>query len=82
MRSRVARNRVSSPQTASSAARAGAVAAWIAVRDGDGNVAFSGPVVFLPQDGNYTSYGVIKVPDARPYRLAFEAWYEQQKRAE
>jgi cytochrome c biogenesis protein len=31
--------------------------------DGDGNVAFEGPVVFLPQDGVYTSTGVVKVPD-------------------
>jgi len=31
--------------------------------DSDGNVAFSGPVVFIPQDGFYTSTGVVKVPD-------------------
>ena len=37
-----------------------------------GDVAFSGPVVFLPQDGNFTSAGVIKAPDGRPERLAFE----------
>lgn len=35
----------------------------ITVRDADGNVAFSGAVPFLPQDGVYTSNGVIKVPD-------------------
>lgn len=45
------------------------------VRDGNGDVAFSGPVVFLPQDGNFSSVGVIKVPDARPQRLAFEAFF-------
>lgn len=45
------------------------------VRDGNGDIAFSGPVVFLPQDGNFASVGVIKVPDARPYRLAFEAFF-------
>lgn len=45
------------------------------VTDGNGDVAFSGPVVFLPQDGNFSSVGVIKVPDARPQRLAFEAWF-------
>lgn len=45
------------------------------VRDGNGDIAFSGPVVFLPQDGNFSSVGVIKVPDARPYRLAFEAFF-------
>ena len=33
------------------------------VRDVDGNVAFSGPVPFLPQDAAYTSTGVVKVPD-------------------
>ena len=45
------------------------------VRDGNGDVAFSGPVVFLPQDGNFASVGVVKVPDARPKRLAFEAFF-------
>lgn len=44
----------------------------VKVTDGDGNVAYSGPVVFLPQDGNFRSAGVIKVPDGRPERLAFE----------
>ncbi|MBA3530050.1 MAG: cytochrome c biogenesis protein ResB [Propionibacteriaceae bacterium] len=44
----------------------------VTVRDGDNNMAFSGPVVFLPQDGNFTSAGVIKAPDGRPDRLAFE----------
>lgn len=42
------------------------------VRDGKGQIAFSGPVVFLPQDTNFRSDGVIKVPDARPERLAFQ----------
>ena len=45
------------------------------VRDGNGDVAFSGHVVFLPQDGNFASVGVVKVPDARPQRLAFEAFF-------
>lgn len=45
------------------------------VTDGNGDLAFSGPAVFLPQDGNFSSVGVIKVPDARPQRLAFEAWF-------
>ena len=31
--------------------------------DADGNVAFSGPVVFIPKDAVYTSTGVVKVPD-------------------
>ena len=50
-------------------------AAHVTVNDGLGDVAFSGPVVFLPQDGNFASIGVIKVPDARPQRLAFEAFF-------
>ncbi len=36
----------------------------ITVTDAEGEVAFSGPVLFLPQDTNYTSTGVIQVPDA------------------
>jgi cytochrome c biogenesis protein len=36
----------------------------VTVRDGQGNVAFTGPVPFLPQDSNLTSTGVIKAPDA------------------
>lgn len=47
----------------------------VTVRDGSGNVAFSGPVVFLPQDGNNTSLGVIKVPDATPEQLGFIAFF-------
>jgi cytochrome c biogenesis protein len=35
----------------------------VTVRDGAGQVAFAGPVPFLPQDTVYTSRGVIKVPD-------------------
>ena len=36
----------------------------ITIRDAKGNITFSGPVVYLPQDANMTSLGVIKVPDA------------------
>lgn len=50
-------------------------AATVKVTDGNGNVAYSGPVTFVPQDGNFTSIGVIKVPDARPQRLAFEGYF-------
>jgi len=44
----------------------------VTVTDGNGDIAYAGPVVFLPADGNFTSNGVIKAPDARPERLAFE----------
>jgi cytochrome c biogenesis protein len=45
------------------------------VRDGRGDVAFSGPVPFLPQDGRFSSTGVIKVPDARPEQLGFQGFF-------
>ncbi len=47
----------------------------VTVRDGDGNVAFSGPVIFLPQDSSLVSYGVIKAPDAAPEQLGFEGYF-------
>ena len=47
----------------------------ITIRDGEGNVAFSGPVVFLPQDSNMTSLGVIKVPDAKPSQFGVLAFF-------
>lgn len=47
----------------------------VTITDGDGKVSFSGPVVFLPQDGNFTSAGAIKAPDARPQRVAFEGFF-------
>ena len=47
----------------------------VTVRDGNGNVAFSGPVVFLPQDGSFVSYGVVKAPDASPSQLGFEGYF-------
>lgn len=47
----------------------------VTVKDSNGNVAWSGPVVFLPQDGNFTSAGAIKAPDARPQRLGFQGFF-------
>jgi cytochrome c biogenesis protein len=47
----------------------------ITVRDGNGDVAFSGPVPFLPQDGNFSSFGVVKAPDARPQTLGLEGFF-------
>ena len=43
------------------------------VRDGNGDVVFRDSVAFLPQDGNFTSTGVVKVPDAHPAQLGFLA---------
>ncbi len=41
-------------------------------RDGNGDVAYTGPMPFLPQDGNFSSTGVVKVPDARPEQLGLQ----------
>src|SRR4051794_16977290 len=42
----------------------------LTVRDGQGNVAFSGPVPFLPTgQPNYKSAGVVKVPYAAPRQI-------------
>jgi cytochrome c biogenesis protein len=47
----------------------------IVLRDADGRVSFSGPVVFLPQDSNLTSLGVIKNPDAKPKQYGMLAFF-------
>lgn len=54
----------------------------VTVRDSLGNVAFQGPVTFLPQDGNLRSIGAIKVPDATPpvgFVSSFVPTYERTK---
>lgn len=38
----------------------------VTITDKNGSTIFHGPVPFLPQDGNLTSTGAIKVPDADP----------------
>jgi cytochrome c biogenesis protein len=45
------------------------------VRDGQGEVAFSGPVPFLPRDGNNRSTGVVKAVSALPEQLGFEGLF-------
>ena len=47
----------------------------VTVRDGNGDVAYEGPVVFLPQDASFASFGVLKVPDAAPEQLGFEGLF-------
>ena len=41
------------------------------VTDGDGEK-WTSPAVFLPTDGSYRSFGVVKAPDASPTQLGFE----------
>lgn len=47
----------------------------VTVKDGEGNVAFQGPVITIPTDGAYTSIMVIKVPDAKPNQLGFVGFF-------
>ena len=47
----------------------------VTVFDGEGNITYAGPVVFLPQDNNMTSLGVIKAPDALPEQLGIIAFF-------
>jgi cytochrome c biogenesis protein len=48
----------------------------ITVRNADRSVAFSGPVVFLPEDSTVRSFGVVKAPDAgtrrKPTQIGLE----------
>ncbi|MFJ4225962.1 cytochrome c biogenesis protein ResB [Paenarthrobacter nicotinovorans] len=47
----------------------------VTVRDGDGNVAFQGPVTAKVQGANYYSSVVIKVPDGKPDQLGFNGFF-------
>lgn len=47
----------------------------ITVKDGNGNTAFSGPVVSIPTDAVFTSTFVAKVPDAGPSQLGFAGFF-------
>ncbi|WP_432208278.1 cytochrome c biogenesis protein ResB [Citricoccus nitrophenolicus] len=47
----------------------------ITVRDGNGDIAFQGPVVGQVQDEVYTSLLTIKVPDAQPEQLGFVGFF-------
>ena len=44
------------------------------VRNARGDVAWEDSAIFLPQDGNFTSTGVIKVPDTVP-QLGFQGFF-------
>jgi cytochrome c biogenesis protein len=46
--------------------QANGYAPTVIVRDKSGKLIFDGPTTFLPQDGNLTSIGSIKVPDMSP----------------
>lgn len=46
--------------------QANGYAPTVVVKDKSGKVVFDGPTTFLPQDGNLSSIGAIKVPDMQP----------------
>ncbi|PVG82591.1 cytochrome C biogenesis protein [Nocardioides gansuensis] len=47
----------------------------ITVRDGNGDVAYGGPTIFLPTDQTFQSFGVIKAPDAKPAQIGLEGTF-------
>lgn len=44
----------------------------VTIRDGDGEVAYSGPTIFLPQDQSLFSFGVVKAASAEPQEIGLE----------
>lgn len=47
----------------------------VTVKDADGEVAYAGPVAFLPMDGDLRSRGVIKVPDGLDEQLGLMGFF-------
>jgi cytochrome c biogenesis protein len=47
----------------------------ITVRDGEGQVAYTGPTIFLPEDAGFLSFGVVKAPDAEPVGIGLEGLF-------
>jgi cytochrome c biogenesis protein len=46
----------------------------VTIRDGAGEIAYSGPTVFLPQGPDLLSFGVVKAPDAEPGQIGLEGF--------
>ena len=47
----------------------------LTIRDGEGEVAYSGPTVFLPEDASFRSFGVVKAPFAAPEEIGLEGFF-------
>lgn len=47
----------------------------VTVRDAEGNVTYTGPTPFLPQDASFLSFGVIKPPVSKPAQLGLEGLF-------
>ena len=41
----------------------------------NGDIAYSGPTIFLPQDPTFLSFGVVKAPEARPDQIGLEGFF-------
>ena len=50
-------------------------APWVSVTSPEGEIVFSQPVAFLPQDGNLTSLGVVKIPDGLETQLGMVGFF-------
>ena len=44
----------------------------VTIKDGNGDVAYSGPTIFLPTDQTFRSFGVVKAADAQPTQIGLE----------
>ncbi|MFC5728966.1 MULTISPECIES: cytochrome c biogenesis protein ResB [Nocardioides] len=47
----------------------------VTVRDGEGDVAYTGPTPFLPQDASFLSFGVVKAAAAKPGQIGLEGLF-------
>jgi cytochrome c biogenesis protein len=47
----------------------------ITIRDGNGDVAYSGPTVFLPEDAGFRSFGVVPAYFAKPTPIGLQGWF-------
>lgn len=47
----------------------------ITIRDGNGDIAYSGPTIFLPESSNFLSFGVVKAPAAQPQQIGLEGFF-------
>ncbi len=47
----------------------------ITVRDGNGDIAYTGPTVFLPRDASFLSYGVVNASSAKPGKIGLDGLF-------
>ena len=47
----------------------------ITIRDGNGDLVHGGPTIFLPENANFLSFGVVRAPDAQPTQIGLEGLF-------